>query len=127
MKIDSSNFPIVYLDYGASSRRNFNQILLHLKQLLERKQPFVIIGSGASDHDDEERNDDRRKISFWTQANRQAVQKYIKVHLYVASDIDNQKKAEAFAQTFEDFWGYPMVVVNSREEALAKAQLLLQS
>ena len=126
MKIDSRDFPIVHLDYASSSRKNYNQILLHLKQLLEKKQPFVIIGKGAHD-ENEDRVDDRRKISFWAQANKKEVQKYIKVHLYIAQDLETKKSMEEFTETFEDFWGYPLVVVESEEEALSKAHLLLES
>lgn len=124
MKIDSRNFPIVYLDYSASARKNYNQILLHLKQLLAKKQPFVIIGKGAHDSN-EERVDDRRKISFWAQANKKDVHQYIKVHLYIVEDESTRKAMEDFAETFEEFWGYPLVVVDSESEALSKAYLLL--
>ncbi|GAA5102253.1 hypothetical protein [Wohlfahrtiimonas larvae] len=126
MKIDSRNFPIVHLNYATSNRKNYNQILLHLKQLLDRKEPFVIIGKGVHDSD-EERVDDRRKISFWAQANKKEVQKYIKVHLYIVQNEEDRKSMEEFSETFEEFWGYPLVAVNSEEEALSKAYLLLES
>ena len=71
--------------------------------------------------------DDHRKISFWAQANKKEVQKYIKVHLYIAQDLETKKSLEAFTDTFEDFWGYPLVVVESEEEVLSKAHVLLGS
>ena len=128
MQIDMTEFPIVKMDYSVPYNTDFREILQHLSDLLARKKPFVIIGKGERSEEDEAQSRvDRHEASIWAKDHRAAIQKWIKMHYYVETDAEKVLEMEEFSVIFEKFWGYPLIVVPSMEDAYQRAETLLNS
>lgn len=128
MQINITEFPIVKIDYNAAYLTDFQGILTTLSQLLAKNEPFVIIGEGApSDDDGEQSRADRREAGLWAKNNLEAIQRLIKIQYQVQPDEEKALEMEAFAGIFEKFWGYPLVVVNSVEEAYLRSKTILNN
>jgi len=76
---------------------------------------------------EEERLAYRKQLSLWMKANREAIQRLVKGQVYLASDAQQQSVMQAFAETFAKFWGFPLFVTQSEEEAKDKAKALLNT
>lgn len=126
MQIDTTEFPIVKMDYSVPYNTDFREILQSLNELFAKKVPFVIIGAGERSEEDEAQSRvDRHEAGIWAKAHRQEIQKWIKMHYYVESDAKKVLEMEEFSVIFEKFWGYPLMVVPSMEEAYRRAETLL--
>lgn len=124
MQIDASCFPMVRLDYDAVPDRDTDTVLADMDALLARATPFVYIASGG--FGEREANiDERRKVASWMKANKPAITAFIKANIHIAGNADEHAKALEFSRYFENFWGYPMVIVANTSEAEAKAEELL--
>ncbi|GAA5098683.1 hypothetical protein [Wohlfahrtiimonas larvae] len=125
MKVDAIEFPIVRVDYVKGPNENIEDTLSDLSDLLKRQQPFVFVGEGVPQ--EENKNlEERKKVALWMKANHEDVQKWIKGHVHVVKEADKFEMMQEFSIIFKKFWGYPMIVVRTSEEALSEAALLLK-
>jgi len=124
MRVDPSRFPLVWLDNTPENADGTDEVLADMSALLAREQPFVFLASGGFDAPEPD-IEERRKVANWMKANKPLILRFIKAQLHVASSEDERSKALAFSRIFENFWGYPMLVVASTEEAESKAAALL--
>lgn len=128
MQIDTTEFPIVKMDYSVPYQTDFREILASLDELFARKTPFVIIGRGErSEKDEAQSKEDRHEAGLWAKARKEQIAESIMIHYYVESDPVKVLEMEEFSVIFEKFWGYPLVVVSSVEEGYRRAHALLNS
>lgn len=125
MRVDSTHFPLVRLDHAPENADSTETVLADMSALLAREQPFVYIASGGFDQGEPD-IDERRLVASWMKANKPAIVKLIKAHLHITANDEEQRNAEAFSRFFENFWGYPMLIVGNTAEAEAKASELLR-
>jgi hypothetical protein len=127
MKINTDDFPRVRMDYSIESDASSNDILTAISKLLQKKQPFVFICSGLPTESNKENDDvnERRKITTWMKDNKAAIGQLIKGHIHIIPEITKRTELESFSVTFERFWGYPMFIVATENEAREKANALL--
>lgn len=124
MNIDSSTFPLVRFGYAPENPASTASVLADISELLAREQPFVFIGTGGFDQGEPD-IEERRLVANWMKANKPAIVKFIRAHIHVTATDEERNQAEAFSQFFENFWGYPMLVVGNAEHAERKAGELL--
>jgi len=124
MRVDPSRFPLVWLDSSPANAEPTDKVLDDMSALLARQQPFVFLAAGGFD-DAEPDLDARRKVASWMKANKPAIVRYIKAQLHVADTVEARDKALEFGRIFENFWGYPLLVVGSCDEAETRARALL--
>lgn len=128
MQIDTSEFPIVKMDYSVPYQTDFREILASLDELFTRQTPFVLIGRGErSEKGEAQSKQDRHEAGLWAKARREEISQWIMMHYYVESDPVKVLEMEEFSVIFEKFWGYPLVVVPSVEEGYQRAHALLNS
>lgn len=124
MNIDARHFPQVTLEYNATLNLPMNEVLAQLSELIARDLPFAFIatgGLGEANADPE----DHKKLSLWMKANKPQIVKTIKGHVQIVEDAAGQAAAREFVPTFIKFWGYPMLVAATAEEAQEKVGELL--
>lgn len=124
MRVDSSRFPLVWLDHDPITADSADKVLADMSELLAREQAFVYLASGGLDQAEPD-IDERRKVAAWMKANKPAIVQLIKAHVHIADTDEALHKATEFSRFFENFWGYPMLVVATTAEAEAKAAELL--
>lgn len=124
MRVDPSRFPLVWLDSSPANAEPTDKVLDDMSALLARQQPFVFLAAGGFDAAEPDL-DARRKVASWMKANKPAIVLYIKAQLHVADTVEARDKALEFGRIFENFWGYPLLVVGSCDEAETRARALL--
>lgn len=124
MLLEDTEFPIVWMHYNRTDPRGDEASFLVFDNLLGRKQPFVLIGIGAVD-DHEHSAGERKQVTLWMKRNREALRNYVRAMVYIEPSPARRFVAKASTTVFEKFWGYPMLVAASENEALAIAGRLL--
>lgn len=129
MKINTDDFPRVRMNYSMEPDASFDVVLGAISSLLERKQPFVFICTGlpAESNKDNDEVDERRKITCWMKDNKSEIRQLIKGHIHIVPEENIRTELVGFSVTFERFWGYPVFIVASENDARAKAKDLLSS
>ena len=123
MLIEAEAFPIVRIRYDRTESAGQNNSLELFEALLDREQPFVLIGNGAQLH--EESHEERKQIALWMKRNRARINRLVKAMVYVDPNTEQHLAARPAAFVFEKFWGFPLLVSKSDHEAMGIAESLL--
>ncbi|WP_273820460.1 MULTISPECIES: hypothetical protein [Pseudomonas] len=123
MQVDDTHFPLVWMQANRTGLAADDNPFAGFEALLERQQPFVLLneeglGEGRYEHTHEE----RKQVSLWMKRHKEPLRAFVKVAIYVEADAATRAATESFAPAYEKFWGYPMLIVASRDEALARAR-----
>jgi len=125
MFIDSSTFPLVWMRQIASANDTAQAPFDEFANLLARKQAFVFLSDdGFNDH--EHTQEERKQTSLWMKKNKVEIRAFIKGMILIEPNAGKRLASKAFAIMFGKFWGYPLLVTASQEEALETAQRLLK-
>lgn len=126
MQIDIQDFPLVRMNYSGAGQQGIEETLQIFEQCLQRKQAFVFLGWAADfDKDPNENVADRRAVSLWMKQHKAELRDYVKAMYYVEPSAVKRLAAKAFAVIYGKFWGHPMIVTESRDEAVKQAYELL--
>lgn len=127
MQIDIQDFPLVRMDYSGEGNQTIEETLQIFEQCLQRKQAFVFLAGGADfDRDPGESVADRRAVSLWMKQNKADLRDYVKAMYYVEPSSVKRLAAKAFSVIYGKFWGHPMIVMQSNDEAVQQAHMLLE-
>lgn len=127
MQIDIQEFPLVRMDYSGAGNQTIEETLQVLEQCLQRKQAFVFLGGGADfDKDPNENVADRRAVAVWMKQHKAELRDYAKAMYYVEASTVKRLAAKAFSVIYGKFWGHPMIVTASLDEAVHEARQLLE-
>lgn len=124
MNIDANNYPIVRMQNDPSLDMGVEEVLASFSKLLLLGRPFAFIGEGTPE-DEGGNGDDRRQVTLWMKANKAELRRLVKGHVQIVPDASKRAEMEAFSVVFGKFWGYPMFIATSEEEAQGKARSLL--
>ncbi|HCW3115174.1 hypothetical protein [Citrobacter amalonaticus] len=137
LKIDKSEFPIVWLTQIKNTENKPSQAddaddaddsFIQLEKILEKRLPFVIINTiefGDENHHEHSR-DEKVKIALWLKENKKNVKSYIIAQIQIIPEEKQGLLLNSFVKTFSKFWGYPMIIVSNKAQALEKAKSLLE-
>ncbi|QBC02879.1 hypothetical protein [Enterobacter cloacae] len=131
--IDESEFPLVWLtqvehvDNSLSQSEAYDNSFIQLERILDKKMPFVIISAtefeGEEQH--EHSKEEKMKLALWLKMNKISVKKYIVAQIQIVPQDKQNIILKGFAKAFSKFWGYPMLIVSDKKNALDKANALL--
>lgn len=125
MFIDSSNFPLVWMRREATSIDDPQDAFEGFADLLTRKQAFVFLTDEGFEQDHEHSKEERKQTSLWMKKNKAEIRAYVKGMVLIEPNAAKRLAAKAFAVVFGKFWGYPLVITGSKDEALKLAHGLL--
>lgn len=121
MRFDTTQFPLVWLQKsapGVSREESFAAF----EALLSRNEPFVLISNERLDKEQQEHSpDEMKQMALWMKRHKSALKKYVKASIQIESSITKRLAGKAFAVVYEKFWGYPMFMTATEDEALALA------
>ncbi|KIS41570.1 hypothetical protein [Kosakonia radicincitans] len=133
--IDESEFPLVWLiqvdqmENRSSQSEAYDNSFIQLEKILGKKIPFVIIS--ATEFEDEEQHEhskeEKMKLALWLKKNKANVKKYIIAQIQIVPENKQSLILKGFAKAFSKFWGYPMLIVSDKENAIVKANNLLNN
>ena len=131
MRIDDSKFPIVLVDFQHSMEQvekesyNHDKAMEAFTGLFEREIPFVMISTGeAPEENHKHAREDTRRVNAWRKANKEKL-KYILSTIQVEPSKVKRMGLALFATVYEKFWGNPLLVAQTQEEALRIAGKVL--
>ncbi|MBJ2287056.1 hypothetical protein FRT60_11030 [Pseudomonas haemolytica] len=126
MRLDSSTFPVVKIVFDAPNEGGPEDAFLIFERLLAREQPFVLLHEKAVDENNHEHSHEERKhASIWMKKHKAALRAYVKGMIQVEPSAAKRLALKPFAVTFGKAWGYPLLVVESRDRAWALAEDVL--
>lgn len=126
MRLDSSTFPVVKIVFDAPNEGGPEDAFLIFERLLAREQPFVLLHEKAVDENNHEHSHEERKhASIWMKKHKAALRTYVKGMIQVESSAAKRLALKPFAVTFGKTWGYPLLVVESKDRAWALAEDVL--
>ncbi|AKA86202.1 MULTISPECIES: hypothetical protein [Pseudomonas fluorescens group] len=126
MRLDSSTFPVVKIVFDAPNQGGSEDAFLLFERLLARKQPFVLLHEKAVDEDTHAHShEERKQASIWMKTHKAALRAYVRGMIQVEPSAAKRLALKPFAVTFGKAWGYPLLVVESKDRAWALARDVL--
>jgi hypothetical protein len=128
MLIDATEFPLVQLRLKGSDIDPEISPFDVFEALLARKEAFVFINDeGLGEKDEHKHSQEKKKqASLWMKRHKSELRSFVKALICVEPDTAKRLAAKAFAPMYEKFWGYPMLMVATEEQALDLARKLLK-
>ena len=126
MRIDDAHFPFVLINMTAPVKDPVASPFSEFEALLARKTPFVLLNDeGFIENKHEHSADEMKLTTRWMKAHKNELRTFVKASIMIEPNIVKRTAARPFAVIYEKFWGYPLLMVPSKEEALATAKTLL--
>ncbi|MNJ33910.1 hypothetical protein D3C77_286020 [compost metagenome] len=126
MVIDSTRFPMVWMNIGTSGIHTDDEGFRAFEALLARAEPFVLLDEErANEEQQEHSHEEQKQLSLWMKHHKTALRSFVKAQIHIEPDVTKQQAAKLFAVKFEYFWGYPLLVVDSKADGLALARQLM--
>jgi len=127
MLIDASTFPLVWLHLNATDTDPTASPFSKLELLLARKEGFVLLNDEGLDKGEHEHPPgEMKQVSLWMKRHKIELRAFVKAGIYIEPNAAKRLATKAFALMYEKFWGYPMLTVATKDEALALARKLLR-
>ncbi|MDT9633109.1 hypothetical protein FIV41_14400 [Pseudomonas marginalis] len=126
MRLDSTTFPVVKIVFDAPSEGGPQDAFLAFEGLLAREQAFMLLHEKSVDENNHEHShEERKQASIWMKKNKQALRMFVKGMIQVEPSAAKRLALKPFAVMFSKAWGYPLLVVESKDQAWALARDVL--
>lgn len=126
MLLNTTYFPLVWMKLGSAGIDTGDEGFATFEALLLREEPFVLLDADNSQREEREHShEERKQLSLWMKRHKAALRAFVKGQINVEPDAGKQATISTFAPMFEAFWGYPLFVVDTQEEAFKVADRLL--
>lgn len=129
MLIDASQFPMVWMRLNAPGADPTVSPFAEFEGLLARKEVFVLLNDEGLDKGEqgehEHPQEEMKQTSLWMKRHKSELRAFVKAGIYIEPNTAKRLATKAFALMYEKFWGFPMLTVATRDEALALARKLL--
>ena len=126
MLIDATRFPFVWMRMNAPSDNPDASPFSEFEALLARKESFVLFNDEGLDRGEHEHSpEEMKQASLWMKRHKSELRAFVKAGIYIEPNAAKRLATKAFALVYEKFWGYPMLMVATKDEALALARKLL--
>jgi hypothetical protein len=125
MSMNSSQFPFVWMSFGQDRGRDPQKDFDEFEVNLKRGEPFVLLSDTPPTEDHEHAPEERKRTSLWMKKHKAELRKWVLAMIMVEPSAAKRLGFKAFALVFAKFWGYPLLLAASREEAMDIAKGLL--
>lgn len=125
MPLDSTNFPLVWMSFDHGPDHDHDEDFAELESNLKRGAPFVILTASAPSEEHEHSQEEKKRTSLWTKKHKVELRGLVLAMIVIEASAAKRLAFTAFGATFSKFWGYPLKLASSREEALEIAEGLL--
>jgi len=127
MSMNSSDFPLVWMDLaqrpGQDPQKDFDEFEANLK----RGERFVILSDSTPTEDHEHTPEAKKHVSLWMKKHKVELRTLVLAMILVEPNPAKRLGYKAFSVMFAKFWGYPMLLADSREQAVDMAWDLLST
>lgn len=125
MPMNSSNFPYVWMSLAQEPGHDHDKDYIEFEANLARGEPFVLLTDTAPAEDHEHSPEEKKRTALWMKKNKLELRRLVLAMIVVESSPAKRLGFKAFAVVFAKFWGYPLLLAASRQEAMEIAKELL--
>lgn len=126
MHIDAIQFPLVWIQIATPSKNPEDPPFAEFKALLARNEVFVLLNDEDLDEGEHEHwSEEIEQTSLWMKRHMSDLRAFVKASIHVEPSTAKRLPSKALAIAYEKFWGYPILIAATKEEALAMAHNLL--
>lgn len=125
MSMNSSNFPLVWMNISQEPGHDHQKDFDEFEANLRRGEPFVILSDTAPTEDHEHTPEEKKRTALWMKKHKVELRKLVLAMIQIEPNPAKRAGYKAFAVLFAKFWGYPMLLASSREQAMEMARELL--
>lgn len=125
MSMNSSNFPFVWMSLSPEQGHDPENDFVEFEANLKRGEPFVLLSDSAPAEGREHTPEEKKRTSLWMKKHKGELRKLVLAMILVEPSPAKRLGFKAFAVVFAKFWGYPLILASSREEAMTIAKGLL--
>ncbi|WP_252717213.1 hypothetical protein [Herbaspirillum sp. B65] len=123
--MNSSNFPYVWMSLAQEPGHDHDKDYIEFEANLARGEPFVLLTDTAPAEDHEHSPEEKKRTALWMKKNKLELRRLVLAMIVVESSPAKRLGFKAFAVVFAKFWGYPLLLAASRQEAMEIAKELL--
>ncbi|MDY7533801.1 hypothetical protein RGV33_19265 [Pseudomonas sp. Bout1] len=128
MQLDSSTFPVVKIVFDAPSDTPPPDTFAAFEALLLGEKPFILLHEKAVDESTHQHShEERKQASIWMKKHKVALRAFVKGMIQVEPSAAKRLALKPFAVMFAKAWGYPLLVVESTDQAWALARDVLDT
>jgi len=125
MPLDSTNFPLVWMSFEEGPGHDHDKDYEAFEANLKRGLPFVLLTNSAPAEDHEHTQEEKKRTSLWMKKHKAELRTLVLAMIVIEPSAAKRLAFKPFGVAFAKFWGYPMRLASSREEALEIAGKLL--
>jgi hypothetical protein len=125
MSMNSSNFPFVWMSLSPEPGHDPEKDFVEFEANLNRGEQFVLLSDSAPAEGHEHPPEEKKRTSLWMKKHKGELRKLVLAMILVEPSPAKRLGFKAFAVVFAKFWGYPLILTSSREEAMKIAKGLL--
>ncbi len=127
MSMNSSDFPLVWMNLTQEPGHDHQKDFEEFEANLQRGEPFVLLTDTVPAEDHEHSPEDKKRTALWMKKNKVELRRLVLALILVEPNSAKRLGFKAFAVIFAKFWGYPMLLAASRDQAIEMARELLQT
>jgi len=106
---------------GHDQQKDFDE----LEANLQRGEPFVLLTDTAPAEDHEHSPEEKKRTALWMKKHKLELRRLVLAMIMIEPNSAKRLGFRAFAVVFAKFWGYPLLLAASREQAMEMAKELL--
>jgi hypothetical protein len=125
MPANSSDFPYVWMSFTQGPEHDHQKDFAELEANLQRGEPFVLLTDTVPAEDHEHSPEEKKRTALWMKRNKIELRKWVLAMIMIEPNSAKRLAFKAYAVVFAKFWGYPLLLTASREQAMEMARELL--
>ena len=127
MSVNSSDFPYVWMSFTQAPGHDHQKDFADFEANLQRGEPFVILTDTVAAEDHEHSPEDKNRTALCMKKHKAELRRLVLATILIEPNSAKRLGFKAFAVLFAKFWGYPLLLTASREQAMEMAREILQS
>ncbi|UKE45648.1 MULTISPECIES: hypothetical protein [Xanthomonas translucens group] len=125
MSMNNSDFPLVWMNLTQEPGHDHQKDFDEFEENLQRGEPFVLLTDTAPAEDHEHSPEENKRTALWMKKHKVELRRLVLALILVEPNSAKRLGFKAFAVVFSKFWGYPLLLAPSREQAIEMARELL--
>ncbi|MDP9894991.1 hypothetical protein J2W32_003747 [Variovorax boronicumulans] len=127
MLMNNSEFPLVWMNLTQGSGHDHQKEFDEFEANLGRGEPFVLLTDTVPAEDHEHSPEEKKRKVLWMKKHKAELRRLVLATILVEPNSAKRLGFKAFAALFAKFWGYPLLLAASREQAVEMAKEILQN
>lgn len=125
MPLDITNFPLVWMSYDEAPDHDHDADFAALEASFARGAPFVILTDTAPTEDHDHSHEEKKRTTLWMKKHKADLRTLVRAMIVIEPSSAKRLAFKTFGVAFAKFWGFPLRLALTRNEAVEIAETLL--